>query len=199
MSEKVPCTQCGAQILATTAARTNGLCMPCKGGYRKSLEENKRRAIEEREADRTDPFRALWRSLVNRVYNLPGGFESLSEAEKLYFAVGVLEGEVYNGGFDQYFFNSSGADYLYAEKGLLAVGAAEALELLRQAKELLFPTTVVPVDTKTRRQILRDDLEGKRSGQLDPKLDALNRDFWTDPDKLEARMQAFAREHGLVP
>jgi len=79
------------------------------------------------------------------------------------------------------------------------VGAAEALELLRQAKELLFPTTVVPVDTKTRRQILRDDLEGKRSGQLDPKLDALNRDFWTDPDKLEARMQAFAREHGLVP
>lgn len=173
--------------------------MPCKGGYRQSIEDSKRRAVEEREAERTDPFRALWSSLVKRGHFLPGGFESLSEPEKLYFAVGVLAGEVYNGGFDQYFFNSSGSDYLYAEKGLLAVGATRAFELLHIAKELLFPATAVPEDTKTRRQVLRDDPECTRLAQLDPKLDDLDREFWTDPEKLESRLRAFAREHGLVP
>jgi hypothetical protein len=33
MSElKVHCTQCGAEILAATALRTGGICMPCKNG-----------------------------------------------------------------------------------------------------------------------------------------------------------------------
>jgi hypothetical protein len=29
---KVHCSQCGAEILAATAQRTGGLCMPCKNG-----------------------------------------------------------------------------------------------------------------------------------------------------------------------
>ena len=169
--------------------------MPCKAGYRQSLEESKRRAVEEREALRSDPFRKLWVSLVARENGSPNGFDSLTEPERLYYSVGLLELEVYNGGFDQYFFNSSSSYYAHAEAGLALLGAAQALQLLRQAKEELFPAAAVPEDTKARRQALRVP----RSPELDSKLSGLDRQYWADPDGLEPRLQAFAREHGLVP
>lgn len=196
MSDKLPCTKCGALILQATAARTDGLCVPCKGGYRQSIEDSKRRAAEEREDERAHPFRGHWRSLVERVHNSPNGFDSLSEHEKLYYAVGVLQLEVYNGGFDQYFFNSSSSYYQYAERGLIALGATDTLDLLHQAKEMLFPGAPVSEETPTRRQALRSDAEGK---QLNPKLDELDNRYWADPEKLDSRLRAFALEHGLVP
>jgi hypothetical protein len=172
--------------------------MPCKGGYRQRLEDSKRRAIEEREAERTDPFRKLWLSLVDRVFNSPNGFDSLSEHEKLYFAVGELEGEVYNGGFDQYFFNSSASHYAYAEAGLVALGAIRTLDLLRQAKEVLFSASAVPTDTRMRRQALRD-AEALNSPERQRKLDLLDKDYCNDPDGLTHRTQDFARNHALIP
>jgi hypothetical protein len=196
MSDKLPCTLCGALILPTTAARTNGLCMPCKGGYRQQIEESKRRAVEEREEERLHPFRGHWRSLVERVHSSPNGFDSLSEDEKILYAVGLLQLEVYNGGFDQYFFNSSSSHYQYAEKGLIALGAMDTLDLLHQAKEMLFSGKPVPEDTLTRRQALRSDAEGK---QFNPKLDGLNDRYWEDPEELDSRLRAFAFKHGLVP
>lgn len=196
MSDKLPCTLCGALILPTTAARTNGLCMPCKGGYRQSIENSKHRAVEEREDERVHPFRKHWLSMVERVHNSPNGFDSLSEYEKLYFSVGLLQLEVYNGGFEQYFFNSSSSHYQYAEKGLIVLGATDALDLLHQAKEMLFPGSPVPEDTQIRRQALRVDAEEM---PLNLKLDALDRRYWADPEKIESRIRAFALEHGLVP
>src|SRR5258705_12112062 len=59
VSQKVPCSKCGVPILKSTAMRTNGLCMPCKGGYRVSIEERKRYIREERERRLTDPYRKL--------------------------------------------------------------------------------------------------------------------------------------------
>ena len=32
--EKLPCIECGAMIVPTTAARNDGLCEPCKNGFR---------------------------------------------------------------------------------------------------------------------------------------------------------------------
>jgi len=100
--------------------------MPCKGGYRVSIEEGKRYIRAERERRLTDPYRKLWVSLVEKVYQSPTGFDGLSHPQKLYFAVGLLEGDVYNGGFHQYFFNDSGSYYAYAEEGLIAVGIPDA-------------------------------------------------------------------------
>ena len=66
---------------------------------------------------------------------------------------GLLRNEVNNGGFHQYFVTSSGSYYGYAEKGLVAFGATQALDLLRRAKHILFPAISVPVDTETRRRL----------------------------------------------
>src|SRR5688572_6762911 len=99
MTVKVPCTRCGAEILPTTAEETGGLCMPCKLGTRESIETSKRYYEE---LKKYDPFRELWRSLVDRVYHTGAGYEGLSSDERLYFAIRMLDGEMYNGGFHQY-------------------------------------------------------------------------------------------------
>jgi hypothetical protein len=118
----------------------------------------------------------------------------LSEAEKLYFAVQLLEGEVYNGGFDQYFFNSSGSYYRYAVLGLKELEAAQALALLEEAKQILFNSADVPEDPGHRRQLLRERSSVARTQCLE-QLDKL---YWKDPDGLWPRCEAFARKHGLV-
>ena len=139
MSEKVPCSKCGAPILMSTAHKTNGLCMLCKGGYRESIEARKREIHEERERERTDPYRRLWLSLIEQVHHSSTGFDGLSHPQKLYFAIGCLEGDVYNGGFHQYFFNDSGSYYAYAEEGLIAIGALQTCDLLNEAKHIFLP------------------------------------------------------------
>src|SRR5438309_8674082 len=50
--------------------------------------------------------------------------------------------------------NSSGSYYNHAENGLIAVDAMHMLELLREAKDILFPTMSAPVDTEMRRQLI---------------------------------------------
>lgn len=147
---------------------------------------------------RSSPFYLLYGSLINRVHNSPGGFNALSEAEKLYYATMLLRNEVGNGGFDQYFFNSSGSSYLYAEKGLIEIGATQTLELLRQAKNIVFPTAPVPTDTETRRNLLPSFDPDGPVPEWSTKLDHLDQRFYADPDGLTHRLEAFARKHGLV-
>jgi hypothetical protein len=138
-----------------------------------------------------DPFWRLWQRLIERVLNPSVGFEALSEPERIVIAVRVLEDEVNNGGFHQYFFNSS-ADYFgYAVRGLKEMQAERVLSLLLRSKEILFPSTEVPLVLKTRRQKIPAPRQTRNA------LDELERSFYTDPDGLEARMRNFAREHGL--
>ncbi|MFC3552476.1 DUF4375 domain-containing protein [Lysobacter cavernae] len=167
--------------------------MPCATGTRESIEASKEHYTKQRELDRTDPVRILWRSLVARMHHTDGGYLSLSDAEKRYVAVGLLDGEVYNGGFDQYFFNSASSYYSDALLGLEGIGATTSLELLLKAKKIVFGFDSVPVDTSARRQISRP-LSASQSSRLDH-LDKL---FWADPDNLSDRIEAFLRRHSLI-
>lgn len=191
MSEKIPCTKCGALVLPSTAERTGGLCMPCKSGNRENIERGKEYYKKQRELDKTCPYRALWKELINKVYHTEGGFNILSEEEQLYFAVTVLTGEVYNGGFDQFFTNSSGAYYCKAELGLVRLGATHSLKLLHQAKERCFGQNSVPQDREMRWELLR-----KNNTELE--LDSLDTLFYKDPDQLEQKLENFAIDVGLI-
>src|SRR5690606_14789899 len=123
---KVACSKCGVMVLVRTAMRNDGKCAPCSNGTRESMEASRRWNREERERSKTDPSHIYWRALVDRVHKVEPGFEGLSEAEKKYFAVCCLSGEVYNGGFHQFFFNSAGAYYKYVLSGLEEMGASES-------------------------------------------------------------------------
>lgn len=199
MSEKVPCSKCGAPILMSTAQRTNGLCMPCKGGYRQNIEAGKREIQEERESERTDPYRRLWLSLVEQVYYSPSGFDGLSHPQKLYFAMRCLEGDVYNGGFHQYFFNDSGSYYTYAEEGLIAIGALQTCELLNEAKQVVFGSDAVPVKISERRKVLQDLLKNdSEMAKSNEKLADIDSRYYLDAEGIETRAEAFARDRGLL-
>lgn len=78
MEEKVACTECGKPVPAERARQRGGLCLRCSANR--------------------NPFFVLYGSLIDRVCNSPGGFESLSETEKTYYAVSLFRNEINNGG-----------------------------------------------------------------------------------------------------
>ena len=191
MVEKVACAKCGVLILPTTAAKNNGVCMPCKTGNRESIENSKLYYQKERELDKTCPFRAKWRELVDDVYNQPKGFNGLTEDEKIYFAVKVLNGEIINGGIIQFFDNSSGEYYLYAELGLIRIGANNSLAILRAAKKEIFGESEVPKDHDKRAAIMRNI-------NCDDALDKMDDEYYKDLDDIGNKIDSFAIETGIV-
>ncbi|MBK8286369.1 MAG: DMP19 family protein [Ahniella sp.] len=191
--EKVACKECGAMILPATAERTGGRCMPCKNGIRKSIEAGIAWREKDRELDRTCPFRALWRSLHERIHSRGGGLDSLSLVERRYWVLNVFEGEIFNGGFDQYFHNSSGSQFNETVDALKEIDATDALSLLQTAKQLIFSDRNVPKDTGERRQLMLSLWPGSTPG-----LDALDRKYWELPSRIGETLERYAVAQGLV-
>lgn len=148
-----------------------------------------------------DPFRELWKSLVEKSSNDPTLAEFSSE-ERRYFAVSLLDGEVCNGGFHQFFSNSSGDYYHLAVAGLAEIGASSSLAIVRKAAETVFGSSRPPVDRAERSQIMDSRIRSlsealTRFGQ-ESELERLDRQFSEDPDRLTDRLRAYAEEKGLV-
>ena len=189
MPDRLPCKSCGELIHPDTAAKNAGLCMPCNGGYRANIEAGKKRREQERAYEKSAE-RKYWLELVRRVHAMQDGLQQLANTEKTYFAVSCLIGEVYNGGFDQFFSNSTGALYAYALDGLLEMEAEESAAQLARAKQILFGDAIVPID-----QLERN--EKMRQSSSTSELDALDKEFWADREGLGARCAQYAVTHGL--
>jgi Domain of unknown function (DUF4375) len=186
MTDKVPCRVCGKPILPSTSANTGGMCMPCKGGYRKNMDESGRRHEEDRRY-RASPQWKHWLSLVDRVHKTADGFSGLSLQEQTFFALRILVGDVYNGGFVSYFSNLSGDCYSTAVDGLAEIGATESLRTLIEAKTVIFGEMAVPPTQDGRLPILqslRPEIEGR--------LDALATEFCRDADGIDNRIERYA-------
>lgn len=170
--------------------------MPCKDSYRQEIEGGRRRLDGEKKRRDSAPAR-FWLSLVDRVHHTPGGFGGLTAAEQIYFAVCILEGEVYNGGFDQYFSNNSADYYGRAVDGLKELGARQSLRLLLEAKEILFGENPLPT-TQTDRIVVFPGISTHAALQgWSDRLNELDRRFNEDPDGLGERIDRFAAKHGL--
>ena len=79
--------------------------------------------------------------------------EKLSGEEKAIVYIEELEREVNNGGFAQYFHNSSGDNTEEAIRSLRKIGSIKFLSLIESAKAQ-FPNSYVPVNHTERQQIL---------------------------------------------
>jgi len=179
--EQVPCGECGIMIPEVTAQRTRGLCIPCKMRLTKS-----------------DPFQDFYKALADRIERYPNGFISLTEPEKLFFALTFFRDEVHAGGFQQYFAGGGGFYYEYAEKAVEAIGARRLLEVLREVKEFLFSDTPVPADTEQRRRILRSPKPGVTAAQWSQKMGEFHKRFEASSEYLSERLKVYARQHRLV-
>jgi hypothetical protein len=131
---------------------------------------------------------------VLRVFETPEGFQGLSEPEKRYYAVCLLEGEVYNGGFHQYFLNNSGGYYEYTLLGLQEIDALQSLDLLKNAKHVIFDDESVSESAGKRMEFI---LQGD-SDERDKLLGEIDKKFWQDPDGLGPKIAAYAKLHGLL-
>ena len=207
MNEKVPCTECGKVISARFAGLMNGLCFACNDKHvpKAACAEcgqpvsaklpSKRNGLCLRCSAKRNPFLVLYSSLIDQVCNSTGGFSSLSDSQKLYYALTLFQNEVNNGGFHQFFFNNSGSYYPLIENGLVAFDETGALALLHRAKQILYPDAPVPTDTHIRRQQLATlDPEDERMRQLDE----LDQQFYRHPDTLSPKLQALALDKGLI-
>lgn len=108
------------------------------------------------------------------------GWENLNDTERRLIAVDAMNGEVLDGGFKEYFSDSSGGDAEVALAGLKEMGATGTAEILARAMAA-FPGKEPPTDNEQRNAVMEkiattaepvwqkcDDAYYKQIGDLDP-------------------------------
>lgn len=117
------------------------------------------------------------------------GEGSLCASEAALRYVWALEGEVTNGGLDQYFFNSSGDRARQALEGLDLIGAASTAAILRRACALFGEAGPSPDREARWNQMDRWTPEDKKV------LSVLDDEFLAYPDPLADLLEQHARAH----
>jgi hypothetical protein len=124
-------------------------------------------------------------------------YSEQNKTQKVFTAVWELEAEVNNGGFEQYFFNTSGDGAQEVEQALRTIGAQRMADIVKQAVSL-FPLGPPPVDLDERRGRL-ESVDAK----VTEKWDTLDQAFFKYPDSLTDLLYGFVKEHpeefGSVP
>ncbi len=141
----------------------------------------------------SDNFEAVM-NLINKTTDkyFDKGFAYLSEHEKVLFCVWMLETEVNNGGFNQFYWNSAGDFSIETVESLNKIGAVETSSIVQAANDN-FGEAGPPKERINRQEVL-EELEDK--GAL--KLDSLDEEFYSYPDDLTELMYQYASAHGLV-
>ena len=108
-------------------------------------------------------------NLISQLCEYGERMESLSPAQRVFYLNQSLEREVNNGGFHQFFFNSSGDNADQTVDSLESIGALKTAELLRQAISK-FPGGKVPADADERQVLMIDTLSNEAFQDLDGKF-----------------------------
>jgi len=139
-----------------------------------------------------------WSSLIGRVYSDHGGFGSLQHGDRLYFLINVLTGEVHNGGFDQFFSNSSGDRYAETVEALSEVGDQATLQLLREAKSALFAQDEVPANRVARFDLMAtSSKEHPRYESAWKTLEELDNRFYASASNVDAALDRVVETYNL--
>ncbi len=112
-------------------------------------------------------------------------YSLLNKHQQYYDAVSMCEGEVYNGGFAQYFVNPSGDHWREAVAGLEAMKSRELLSILKDAAALFGPTGPSPDQTKRQVQL------SKVYDKNEQAFDALDDRFYKSKEKTQILALAF--------
>jgi hypothetical protein len=111
----------------------------------------------------------------------------MSDAARSASAALLLDADVRNGGFDQFFWNKDWEDIRPAVDGLRALGAVEAVAVVERAVQLV--KKKYPLGMRT----------PDRTGR-DPDLDSLDREYYAalphrTPRSFESLLAAYVRTH----
>ena len=117
------------------------------------------------------------------------GYDSLTEAEKIFLCVEAVENEVNNGGFHQYFFNSAGDSAQDAPAAFMAIGADYTAELVSRA------CAVFPGGEAPRNRGERQDLLEEIGYEADETLGKLDDAFYEYQDDIAGLLLKYVKEN----
>jgi hypothetical protein len=126
--------------------------------------------------------------IIGKKIPVKDNFSNLNKFEKTFIYIDILEDNVTNGGFIQFFFNSSGQFAHEIFQAYLAIKAETTIDILTKAIHL-FPEMPVPKDSRIRQQILM----GKDSN-IDL-WDALDLEFYKYEDNIIELTLNYVREN----
>jgi hypothetical protein len=116
-------------------------------------------------------------------------YDQLSFPERVFGLIWELESEVNNGGFHQYFLNSTGALAPYVVDALTAVGAVATAGIAQQALALVGPDVSWSDDAARKAHMHGLPLQAKE------KLHELDQAFYAYPDDLTTLLYRYAAVH----
>ncbi|PYX46780.1 MAG: hypothetical protein DMG79_15400 [Acidobacteria bacterium] len=102
--------------------------------------------------------------------------------------IDALEGEVNNGGFDQFFYNSAGDETVKIIQALEAIGAMKAADIVKRAAGK-FPGGMPPGDRFARQDVLLDKVSANADAFAD-----LDQEFYAYPDDLSGLLARYSGE-----
>ena len=116
-------------------------------------------------------------------------FEELTDPERVFLCIWELEAQVNNGGFDQYFLNSSGRLLPYVVDALTTIGAIKMASIVQ-----------IAIDTAGRgipweHDAGRQDRVIAFSQEVEDKLNALSEQFFAYPEDLTALLHSYVSRH----
>ena len=115
--------------------------------------------------------------------------DKLTEPQKQFYYNQCLEREINNGGFNQYFFNSSGDFANLTIQSLQTIRANTTADILQKAIDQ-FPDKKVPLDWTERQEILEQIQD-----TADPVWEELDQKFYEYADDLNTLNLNFIRQH----
>ena len=126
---------------------------------------------------------------INSLLRPGDNLNVLSDVERNFYCIQELQREVNNGGFNQYFYNSSGNN---AHESILALKAIEANNALKIVQSAIneFPKHQVPKD-RARRQTLMYHIENKAKSAWE-KLDQA---FYAYPDNIDSLTLVYVKNN----
>lgn len=138
-------------------------------------------------SERLDYLLRLSQSVFSRFSK--SGFDKLTRAEQRFFCLWSLQGEVENGGFDQYLFNSSGDYTGETISALEDIQLNEVADIVRRASLLLGDRGAEKDRLKRQKQL--DALSDTDSATLR----SLDKKFYEKSELIEEAMYKLAVEH----
>lgn len=145
------------------------------------------------------PLEEIWamddtEALIEELYQHIGekcqfgdNMTALSAPERVIFVIGLVETEVNNGGFSQFFFNSAGAFANEAADAFLAIGAGKTAAICKKAVSIFGGT--VPPDRDAREDLMDDNDEAGRI------LEECDDAYFACEEALYALRHAYVMEH----
>jgi hypothetical protein len=116
-------------------------------------------------------------------------FALQSLPQRVFSAIWAVESEVNNGGFSQYFVNSSAESASFVVQALETIGAPETAGICKRAIAAAFPSGL-PQTEETIRSVAADF-----SDEILEQLEPLDQEFFAYPHNLTDLLFAYVSEH----